>query len=239
MKGQLVLGLVYWLGVVTCGSPPQPQATSCPVPLLVVDTQVDSNRRKVTLTLQNTGTKVVTAWHVTIVSGTEPGAAHGGYGIDAFRQLEGLGPGDGYIVPEGTVTRAADLPLAGNPAVVVAVPDTAVFADTSFCGDRRDAEFVFEGRRAQLEAWKEIAGELEKVRRNGDVHVENLEGLLSVMDESIARRGPDIVRQTFRANLSLRVADVRGGRRQALPTVTEFLEEASRNIAAATVHIPR
>ncbi len=239
MTGQLVLGVLYWLGVVTCGAPPQIQDSTCAVPLLVVGSTSDPYRRKVTLTLQNTGTKVVTAWQVTIVVGTEPGAAHSGYGIDAFRQFEGLGPGDGYIAPKGTVTRTADLPLTGDPSHIVVVPDGAVFADTSFCGDRKNAEFVFERRRAQFEAWKEIAGALEKVRQSGMVQVEALEGLVSAMDDSIARRGPDIVRQLFRANLSLRLADVRAGRRQALPTLSEFLEEAARNIAAATAHIPR
>lgn len=239
MTGQLVLGVVSCLGVVICGSPPNTQTSSCAVPLLVVDSQVDPNRRKVTLTIENTGTKVVTSWHVTIVVGTEPDAAHGGYGTDAFRQFEGLGPGDGYVVPKGTVTRTTDLPHTGDPAHVVVIPDSAVFADASFCGDRRDAEWVFERRRAQLEAWKEIAGELEKLRQSGNVDAKTLEGVLSVMDDSIARRGPDIVRQTFRANLTLRLGDVRAGRGQALPILSEFLDEASRNIAAATAHIPR
>lgn len=239
MTGQDVLGVVYCLGVVLCGSQPQAQTSSCAVPLLVVDTHVDPNRRKVTLTLENTGSKVVTSWHVTIVAGTEPGAAHGGYGTDAFRQFEGLGPGDGYVPPKGTVTRTTDLPHTGDPARVVVIPDNAVFADTSFCGDRREAEWVFERRRAQLEAWKEIAGELAEVPQSGNADAETLEGILSAMDDSIARRGPDIVRQTFRANLSLRLGDVRAGRAQALPILTELLEEASRNIAAATAHIPR
>jgi hypothetical protein len=90
-----------------------------------------------------------------------------------------------------------------------------------------------------LEAWKEIAGELEKLRQSGNVDAETLERVLWIVDDSIAQRGPDIVRQTFRANLSLRLGDVRAGRGQALPILSEFLEEASRNIAAATAHIPR
>jgi hypothetical protein len=110
------------------------------------------------------------------------------------------------------------------------VPDGAVFADTSFAAIAGTPSFVFERRRAQLEAWKEIAGGLEKVRQSGIVHAEALEGLVSAMDDSIARRGSDIVRELFRANLSLRVADVRAGRRQALSTLSEFLEEAARNI---------
>jgi hypothetical protein len=155
--------------------------------------------------------------------------------------LEGLGPAtSSYIRPNELITVTADLPGGTKSSVpIVVTPTTAVFADTSFAGDSKYAQRVFEQRRKQLEAWQEIASRLNEARNAGAVDMAALERLLAVIDESIARNGGDIVRRTFRTNLSLRLADVRAGRAQALSALMSFIDEASRNVAAATAHSAR
>jgi hypothetical protein len=113
-----------------------------------------------------------------------------------------------------------------------------VFVDTSFAGDPRYAKFVFDGRRAQLDVWQEIADSLERIRVSGRVDVEMLDALLSDMDASIARHGEDIVRKTFRTNLWLRIRDIRAGRAAPSAVLMDFLNDANRNVAAATAHLP-
>ena len=214
------------------------QTTSSTVPLSVSVMRVDPSPRAVTFTVQNTGTKTVSAWHVRIAVGTEPDAAGGGYGVDAFRSLEGLFTGaSSYIRPNELVTATADLPQGTKSvAPVVITPTTAVFADPSFAGDATFAQSVFDQRRQQLEAWQEIEGLLQEARTRGTVDANALEQLLVTIDNSIAQHRDDVVRRTFRTNLALRLTDVRAGRAQALQVVTGMLDEASRNIAAVAAH---
>jgi hypothetical protein len=240
MVKPLGIAIVYCLRLLTTGSQSSTQASSPALPLSVTVSQIDSTGRTVTFTVQNTGGKVITAWHVAIVVGSDRDAAHGGYGVDGFRQFEGLGPGQGYILPNGVMNATAKLPQGSdNVSPLVVMPDVAIFADTTFVGDVKSVQWFFDRRRAQLAAWQEIAGALERARTSSTVDERTMELLLSTMDDSIARNGRDIVRQTFRANLSLRLADVRAGRAQAVSTLTAFLQEASENIAAATAHCPR
>jgi len=216
------------------------QAGSPAVLITVLSSQVDPTRRKVTFALQNTGTKVITAWDVTIVVGMEPEAKYGGHGVDAFRESEGLVDGRSFIVPGGTVTATANLPFESeNLAPVAVTPSAAVFADTSFAGDARFAQLVFARRGVQLAAWQEIVRQLEQIRNTDSGDVGKLDVVLSDVNGSIARNGGDIVRTTFRANLSLSIVNVRAGRRQALPELSRLLTEAHRNVAVATAHSKR
>jgi hypothetical protein len=202
--------------------------------------RVDPTSRTVTFTAQNTGAKIISAWKVDIVAGTEPEVGSGGYAVDGFRSLEGLVAGSSYIRPNETITVTAPLPRGTSSLTPVAVTaSAAVFADNSFAGDTQYAQGVFEERRRQLEAWQDIAGQLDEVRRGGTVNAARLRQLLAGIDTSIALNGGDIVRRTFRTNLALRLADVEAGRAQALATLTGFAQDASRNIAAATAHSAR
>ncbi len=221
------------------GTPAKPSSAQS-LPMSVLWAQADSQRKTVTFAIQNTGTKVITAWDVVIVVGTEPEARYGGYGVDAFRGFAGLVPGRSHIPPNGTVTVTADLPSGSEGLVpVVVMPNSAVFADTSFAGDPKSAEFVFERRREQLEAWREIVQQLEAASQAQTLDVEPLELMLANVNASMQRNGVDIVRSTFRANLSIAIGNIRAGRTQVAPALSRLLQEARQNVAVATAHSRR
>lgn len=202
---------------------------------------VEPDAEKVTFTLRNTGTKAVTAWDVEFVVGTPPHARYGGYGVDTFRQFEGLGAGiEGapYILPGGVVTVSARLPSGTRSLRPVLVkPTTAVFADASFAGDARSAAWILDRRRVQLDAWQQIARELEDAPKRGAVDVQVLQGIVARVSASIARDS-DVVRSVFRTNMLLRIMDVLAGHAEPLAILNGFLDEAYRNVAAATAHVP-
>ena len=207
------------------------------VPISVLSEQVDPTRRVVTFVLQNTGTKVITAWDVRFVVGTEPDAKYGGIGVDAFREFAGLVGGQAsLIMPGGTIIRTAPLPPGSEqPATVVITPTAAVFADASFAGDEKFAQLIFDNRTAQLQSWQDIVRKLERTRDGGHVDLNELELLLSDLDSQPSRNG-DIVRRTFRANVSIAVANVRAGRGQARATLIQLLDDARHNVAVANAH---
>jgi hypothetical protein len=210
------------------------------IPMTVLWSQVDSERKSVTFALHNTGTKAITAWDVTITAGTGAEVRRAGHGVDAFREFAGLIERRLSIPPNGSVTATARLPRdSDNLTPVVVTPETVVFSDNSYAGEPRSANFIFEGRRAQLEAWQEIAQHLTNALRAATVNAAVLDQTLADIDASIALRGRDIVRSTFRANLSLGIADVRAGKAQVVATLNRLMAEANRNIAAAAAHSRR
>jgi hypothetical protein len=207
------------------------------VPLSILSSQIDGRQQTVTFTLQNTGTKTITAWEVAIVAGTEPDARYGGYGVDSFRSFAGLSQGGSALVPGSTAVVTAPLPSRSNALnPVVILPRVAIFADTSFIGDDRFAQLIFDGRAAQLAAWRDILHLLEGARNKGIVDSTSLESILAGVNATILRDGPDIVHQTFRANLSQALSNVRTGKEPAASALTRFLDEARQNVAAAAAH---
>jgi hypothetical protein len=232
--------------VLPVAQPPIPQAAvakplaSPSLPLSVLSSTVDGDHQTVTFTLQNTGTQAVTAWDVRMAVGTEPDALYGNHGVDAFREFAGLVQGSSYIVPGGTVTATAKLPSGSEHlSPVVITPTTVVFADTSFIGNDKFAQLIFDRRGAQLAAWRDIANRLQSARASARMDVGTLDALLSEVNTYIERNGADIVRLTFRANLSLAISDARAGRGQPLSVVNRFLADAERNITVAAAHTKR
>jgi hypothetical protein len=221
----------------TCEQAP---SSSEVVPMTVLWSQVNPERKTVTFALQNTGTKAITAWDVTITAGTEPEAKHGGHGADAFREFAGIVEGRSFILSNGSITATAQLPRnSENLLPIVVKPAAAVFADNTSAGDPRFINLVFERRLAQLEAWQEISQHLENARKAGALDAAVLGQIQANVDTAIAQKGQDVVRSTFRTNLALAIANVRAGKAQVPSTLERLLAEAHRTIAVATAHSKR
>lgn len=188
----------------------------------------------VTFNLQNTSAKAITAWHVRITLGD----SNSGKGTDAYRSFAGLTRDRAHIVPGGTIAVAASIPsgtvATSSPPVVQ--PTCAVFEDRSFAGDATFADFIFKRRSAELAAWQQVFGELDKARAGGPVGLTTLEHVLSTMDASPQNDGADMVRQNARANLSLAIAAVRTEGASAASRLDGLLDRARRNLAAAMAH---
>jgi hypothetical protein len=209
------------------------------VPMTVVSTQLSSDGRTVTFVVQNNSAKVVTAWDVAIRIGSELDAKFGGYGTDSYRSFAGLVESGPHIFPGGSITTTANAPSGSDAAapLVVITSTAAVFADNSSAGDKKFADLVFQRRAVQLAAWQEITSELDQIGKSGTVDVANLELILSRLNASLAKNGPDIVRMTFRSNLSIAIADIRSGRALASAKLNLLLDDARRNAAAAAAHV--
>lgn len=240
------IALPIWLLVFASGQAAQPRApvaSGASVPLTVLASQVDVPRQVITFTLQNTGTTTITAWQVDFLIGASPGHNIGGHGVDAFREFEGLAEpaarGILYLPPGGTVTLSAALPSnVGVGDLVTVSPRMTIVSDTSFAGEPRLAQAVFDKRADELSAWREMARILQEGRNSGAVDAAKLDSILETIG-TLPRAHADIVRLVVRSNLAAAITDVRQGRDQALTALNRLLGQAERNVSAATAHSRR
>jgi len=213
------------------------------VPLSVLSSQVDYEKQTVTFALQNTSNRPVTAWHVDIVLGTAPHVHTGGYGIDAFRQFEKVSDSGSeeasYLLAGATTTATAPLPFTARPSEpVVITPRLAVFADTSFSGDFRFAEAVFEKRANELEAWKDVVRRLQVAQGRRPLDAAALKALVADLSAASYAHA-DVVRIMARANVLAAIRGVKDGKESPAAALDRLMQDAQRNVAAATVHAKR
>lgn len=210
---------------------------STEIPISILSASMGSRPDEVVFVVQNVGIKDITAWEVRIEVGTPPETKTGGYETDSYRPFAGVVPCGTHIAPGGTRTIIAKLPVGSEALspILVVTPTAAVFADKSYAGDEKFATFVFERRAAERAAWLEVVAHLERAEQE-PAGLPGLEAALTQVNSSILRNGDDIVRKTIRANLSVAIRDVREGRASAASKIRSLLDDARRNLAAATIH---
>jgi hypothetical protein len=135
----------------------------------VVSSDLDAVAQTVTFTVQNTGTKTITAWDVRMFVGD----ATSGYGTDAYRSFAGLAKDTGrHIAPAAVFTATARPSRSRRPSIasqdVTAFiePVAAVFADKSSVGDQKQVDFIFQVRAKRLAGWQAAIIKLEHARNS-------------------------------------------------------------------------
>ncbi len=232
---RLVTAVIIWWLWQPAGSLPQSSPLKTAVKALVVfDLQLTADRPAVTFRLQNTTSKTITAWRVTV----DVGGEQSGYGADAYPSFAGLSKVANHIVPGGSISVTAPLPsgLSASSLQPRVIPSAVVFDDRSSEGDKEYIDFVFAHRAIQLVQWREIVAEFDAVSRPASATLASMEHLLARLQSAPAGEKPNMVRRTAIMNLSWRVKSVSEGRATAQASVAALLEVARQNVAALSIH---
>jgi hypothetical protein len=127
------------------------------------------------------------------------------------------------------------MPLPDEVDNIVITPVLAVWADRSFAGGEKEAEFVFMRRRASRDAWATVVEELEAAVKGVGMSPAAFKQALARVD-SANTTTQSAVLQNMRSTLSKSLDDVEQGRASAASRLAAILQHARDNLAAAAAH---